>query len=146
MAVDRESKVLGPEFKRQKPRKAPKVEKKIVETDDTVCVALNRPIGIKFPMPDGSMVEIKGNGEPLRGKDQGILTPGAYGLTIIKREQWEYILKTYGWQRIFTNGLCFACNKKVDAEAEAESRDDLRNGLEPVEVADLNNTQEAKGA
>ena len=128
-----EKKILGPEYKRKNPRKA-KAEKKIVETDTTVCVALNRPIGLKFDMPDGRVVEINGNGEPLRGKEQGILTPGSFGLTIINAEDWEYILKTYGHLKIFTNGFCFAARKKTDAEEEAENRDDLRNGLEPVDV------------
>lgn len=145
MAVEKESKVLGPQFKREKTRK-PKVEKKAepVETSDTVCVALNRPLGLVFTMPDGREVEINGNGESLRGQEMGILKPGSYGLTIIKADDWEYIIKQYGHLKIFQNGFCFATKKKVDAQEEAENRDDLRNGLEPVDV-EKTVTKEAKG-
>jgi len=146
MAVEKESKILGPEFKRKSPRKASKQEKKpeAVETDSTVCVALNRPLGLSFRMPDGRQVVFNGNGEPFRGKEQGILQPGSYGLTIIAAEDWDYIIKTYGHLKIFTNGFCFATRKKVDAVAEAENRDDLRTGLEPVDVS-ATATKEAKG-
>lgn len=143
MAAEKENKVLGPKFERKTTRK-PREKKAVVETSDTVCVALNRPIGLVFRMADGRPVEINGNGEPLRGKEQGILQPGSYGLTIIKAEDWEYILKTYGHLKIFQNGFCFATKKKADAEEEAENRDDLRNGLEPVDV-DKTATKEAKG-
>jgi hypothetical protein len=142
--TEKQSKVIGPQFERKTERK-PKAVKKTIETDDTVCVALNRPMGIKFTMADGHFVEINGNGEPLRGLDKGILVPGSYGLTIIKAEDWDYIVKTYGGMRIFKEGLCFATRKKVEAQEEAESRDDLRNGLEPVEV-DKTATKEVTGA
>lgn len=140
-----ESKILGPEYKR-KPGRKPKVEKKPepVETSETVCVALNRPLGISFPMPDGRIVTFNGNGEPLRGQEMGILQPGSFGLTIIKAEDWNYILKTWGHLKIFQNGFCFAARKKVEAQAEAENRDDLRNGLEPVNVQQTA-TKEAVG-
>lgn len=146
MAVEKESKVIGPQFKREKARK-PKVEKKAepVESSDTVCVALNRPLGLVFTLPDGREVEIKGNGETLRGQEMGILKPGSFGLTIIKADDWEQILKHYGHLKIFQNGFCFATRKKVDTQEEAENRDDLRNGLEPVDV-EKTATKEAKGA
>ena len=137
-----ESKILGPEFKRKTERK-PREKKAIVETSDTVCVALNRPLGLVFRMADGREVEINGNGVDLRGKEQGILQPGAFGLTIMPAADWEYILKTYGHLKIFQNGFCFAARKKADAQEEAENRDDLRNGLEPVDV-EKTATKEAK--
>ena len=145
MAVEKESKVIGPQFKRERTRK-PKTEKKAepVETSDTVCVALNRPLGLIFTLPDGREVEIKGNGESLRGQEMGILKPGSYGLTIIKADDWEQIVKIYGHLKIFQNGFCFATRKKADTQEEAENRDDLRNGLEPVDV-EKTATKEAKG-
>lgn len=114
-----------------------------VDMDDTVCVALNRPNGVYFRMPDGRRVELNGNGQPLIGRDKGILPVGAYGLTIIKAEDWEYILKHYGGMKLFTNGLCFATGNKEDSQEEAESRADLRNGLEPVNPKKTQ-TQEAQ--
>lgn len=137
-----ESKLIGPKFERKTARKAAPKKAETQERDDTVCVALNRPIGVVYEMPDGRRVELKGNGSHLIGKESGVLPVGAYGLTIIKAEDWDYIVKTYGNQKIFTNGLCFATKKKADAEEEAESRDDLRNGLEPVNVKTLKDTQE----
>ena len=103
-----------------------------VENDDTVCVALNRPNGIYFRMPDGRKVELNGNGHSLAGRNKGVLPVGTYGLTLIKREDWDHILKNFGGMKLFKNGLCFAADKRDDAEKEAESRNDLRNGLEPV--------------
>ena len=53
-------------------------------------------------------------------------------------------MKQYGHLKIFQNGFCFATKKKADAQEEAENRDDLRNGLEPVDV-ERTATKEAKG-
>lgn len=140
----KESKVIGPQFKRKTEKKVAPKKAQQVETDSTVCVALNRPLGIKFRMPDGRHVEIKGNGEPLIGKEKGELPVGAYGLTIINAEDWDYIVKTYGGMKIFSEGLCFATRKKADSQEEAESRDDLRNGLEPVDVKTLKTKEATK--
>ena len=132
----KESKVIGPKFERKAPRKETTVKKKQEqqETDSTVCVAFNRPIGLKFPMPDGRIVEIKGNGDSMVGKGQKGLPIGAYGFTSINAEDWDYIVKKFGGMKIFTSGLCYATKRRSDAKEEAESRDDLRNGLEPVDV------------
>lgn len=129
-----QDKIIGPKFARKVERKATAAKQQPQERDDTVCVALNRPMGIKFPMPDGKTVTINGNSTHLIGKEKGELPIGAYGLTIIKESEWEYIIKTFGGMRIFTEGLCFATRRRHDAQDEAESRDDLRNGLEPVDV------------
>ena len=114
------------------------------DADNTVCVALNRPYGLYFRMPDGRKVELNGNGCSLIGKDKGILPVGTYGLTIIKAEDWEYILKTYGGMRLFRNGLCFATDNREDTQEEAKDRNDLRNGLEPVNP-ERTQTKEAVG-
>jgi len=95
-------------------------------------------------MPDGRKVELNGNGQALTGRDKGVLPVGTCGLTIIRAEDWEYILKTYGDGRLFRNGLCFAASRKADAVGEAESRRDLRNGLEPVNPGKTG-TKEAAG-
>jgi len=114
------------------------------ENDSTICVALNRPYGVYFRMPDGRKVTLNGNGAPLIGKEKGVLPVGAYGLTIISAEDWEYILKTYGNGKLFKNGLCFAAPRKAEAAEEAESRSDLRNGLEPINPK-RTGTKEAAG-
>lgn len=122
--------LLTPEFVRQ-----PQVEKVVKpRSSDLVCVALNRPYGISFRMPNGRKVEFKGNGQALIGKEKGILPIGAYGMTMVDKEDWEWIYSNYKSMPIFKNGLCFATTRKADAVDEAESRDDLRNGLEPVDT------------
>lgn len=113
------------------------------ETDDTVCIMLNHPYGLYFRMPDGRRVELNGNGQSLIGKDKGILPIGTSGETIIKRSDWEYILKHFGGMKIFKNGLCFATRTRHDSRIEAASRSDLRNGLEPVDPT-RTATKEAK--
>lgn len=102
------------------------------ETDSTVTVCLNRPLGLYFKRPDGSRITLNGNDASLIGKEKGILSVGTFGETILKKSDWEYILKTYGSAKIFKNGLCFAAERGEDARAEAQDRKDLRSGLEPV--------------
>ena len=100
----------------------------------TVVVALNRVQGIDYPMPDGRVVSIAGNAVGLRGQEMGVLPLGAYGLTEIREDDWLYIEKTWGQTPLFKNGLIFASTKgEKDAKAEARNREDLRNGMEPVD-------------
>lgn len=98
----------------------------------TVVVALNRATGIQFTMPDGRKVLVNGNAVDLRGKGKGVLPVGAFGLTTIAADDWEYIKKTYGGMEIFENGLIFTSERKADAMDEAEEKKELRHGLEPV--------------
>ena len=99
----------------------------------TVVVALNRVQGIDYPMPDGRIVSIAGNAEGLRGQEMGVLPVGAYGLTEVREDDWLYIEKMWGETPLFKNGLIFAQSKAADAKAEAKNREDLRNGMEPVD-------------
>lgn len=100
----------------------------------TVVVALNRVQGIDYPMPDGRVVSIAGNAMDLRGQEMGVLPMGAYGLTEIREDDWLYIQKMWGESPLFKNGLIFASTKgEKDAKAEAKNREDLRNGMEPVD-------------
>lgn len=107
---------------------------KQIETDSTVAVALNRQNGIMFVMPDGRKVTINGNAAHLRGKEKGKLPSGAFGITVIAREDWDYIVKTYNGMEIFKTGLLFASDKKAKAIDEAEEKEETRHGLEPVNV------------
>lgn len=100
----------------------------------TVVVALNRVQGIDYPMPDGRVVSVAGNAVSLRGQEMGVLPMGAYGLTEIREDDWLYIEKMWGQTPLFKNGLIFASSKgEKDAKAEARNREDLRNGMEPVD-------------
>jgi hypothetical protein len=99
-----------------------------------VVVALNRVQGIDYPMPDGRIVSIAGNAVALRGQEMGVLPVGAYGLTEVREDDWLYIEKMWGETPLFKNGLIFASSKgEKDAKAEARNREDLRNGMEPVD-------------
>jgi hypothetical protein len=103
-------------------------------SSETVCVAANIPLDIRFKLRSGKSVIINGNASHLRGDDKGVLPVGGYGLTVIPRESWEEIQKTYGGMRAFKEGLIFACDTRGDAEREADSRSGLRNGNEPREI------------
>lgn len=140
-SVVAESPVISPAF--QRPSQAVKSE--VVTSRDTVVVALNRPYGLSFRMPNGRKVVIKGNGESLIGKEKGVLPIGAYGLTTIAADDWDYIMKHHSSMPIFKNGLCFATKRKADALDEAENRDDLRNGLEPIDPEKTATKEAEKG-
>lgn len=114
---------------------AKKQAKQNVQSSNTVFVALNRPNGIQFTMPDGRKVKINGNACDLRGKEKGVLPIGAFGLTELDSEDWDYIKKTYGRMELFENGLLFASDKKEKAKAEASEKEETRNGFEPVNTA-----------
>lgn len=115
--------------------KKPAVTAPAAASGKTVVVALNRVQGLDFPMPDGRVVSIAGNAQYLRGKDTGVLPVGAFGLTEIREDDWLYIEKMWGESPMFKNGLIFASSKgEKDAKAEAQNREDLRNGLEPVDT------------
>lgn len=99
----------------------------------TVTVAFNRATGIRFPMPDGRTVLINGNAADLRGREKGVLPVGAFGLTTIAADDWDYITRTWGRMEIFENGLIFAAERRADAADEAAEKAELRHGLEPAD-------------
>jgi hypothetical protein len=105
---------------------------------DTVFVAYNSPVGIKFPMPDGRKVLIEGNAAHLRGKEKGTLPIGGFGLTRIAKSDWAYIVKTYGGSIDFTSGRLFAQDSRARAEDEAGEKSATRHGLEPVDTSRTN--------
>jgi hypothetical protein len=108
-----------------------------------VFVALNRASGLKFVMPDGRRVEIAGNAAHLKGLEKGKLPIGAFGLTPVAADDWEYIKETYGALALFKNGLIFAAERKDYALDEAEEKSELRHGLEPVAPEDMKTTPAA---
>ena len=113
--------------------KAKKTNTKAAAAASTVTVALNYPTGINFEIGT-RRIRIAGNGERLKGKEQGVIVPGGYGLTTISASDWEAIKAKYGKMRIFSKGLIFASSSKADAEDEAEEKSELRNGYEPVDT------------
>lgn len=100
---------------------------------DSVVIALNCAHGIEFDISGNRTVRINGNSEGLRGKDKGHIPVGGFGLTVVKRADWEEIKKRYHHMRVFRSGLLVEANSKAEAEEEAEERKDTRHGLEPID-------------
>ena len=104
------------------------------KADGYVMVCLNRPTGIKFALPGGKIVRINGNAVDLKGRDMGVLPIGAYGMTMVREEDWEAIKATYAASMpIFARGLIFAQSDMASAVDEAKDKSGLRNGLEPID-------------
>lgn len=107
---------------------------------ETVLVALCHPQGIVFPLAnnDGKKYRVKlnGNAADLIGKPKGVLPQGGFGLTTVKKTDWELIVATYGGMEIFKNGLCFAADDKASLMSEMDEKDEVRHGREPVKISD----------
>lgn len=110
-------------------------EKPASSRSKTCFVGLNRVLGLNFPLPGGRVLHLDGNGAPLRGKEKGILSVGTYQLTEVDAEDWAYVKKTFGKMAAFVNGLIIDAPARQDVLAEAESRRELRHGMEPVNPA-----------
>jgi len=114
--------------------------------NDIVTVALCHPLGIKFRLGKEHSVILRGNATDLIGKEKGILPMGGFGLTQIRRDEWEEIKRVYGKMAIFRNGLIFAHEKKSYVEEESHEKEDLRHGFEPIEVEGPNKTSKTEPA
>ena len=101
-----------------------------------VYVYANLPSGQVFTLPDGGRVEIKGvPASLLRGPDGQRLKGGKYGVTRVRRAEWEAVLRLYGGMSLFRDGLVFAVNSEHDGGQEAHGRRDMRHGFEPLDPA-----------
>ena len=105
---------------------------------NTVIVCCNEPHNIIFSIADNAgrkqKIEINGNAVHLRGKTQGKIPVGAYGMTTVDADAWEKIKAKYGKMPAFLNGRIFASDTKSEAESETENRKNLRHGKEPIDV------------
>ena len=85
--------------------------------NDMVTVACGIPMGLRLNLSDGDLVLA---GVPMSHivsaiKGVGYLPAGKFGLTPVKKSQWEEILAKYGRYDFIVNGTVFA----------AESRDEV---------------------
>ncbi|HJA08904.1 MAG TPA: hypothetical protein H9962_06920 [Candidatus Mailhella merdigallinarum] len=104
------------------------------DPDGYVYVYANLPSGQIFALPDGGKVEIKGvPASLLRGPEGERLKGGKYGVTRVKKNEWDAVLRLYGTMAIFRNGLVFATGSEFDGGEEAHQRRDLRHGFEPLD-------------
>lgn len=109
------------------------VKEESVTMTNNVVVCSNYPLDLKFRIGEKSVI-IKGNSSNLRGKAKGVLpTGGAFGITSVPTEAWEYIAKTYADAPYIKNGLVFA-STAANARAEAKERAGLRHGFEPIDT------------
>lgn len=113
------------------PRPKNKRKQRVRSTD--VVVAYNSPRGIIFNL-DGHKVLVKGNAEHLRGAEMGIIPVGRYGYTVMPASDWDQIKAVYGEMSMFKKGLIFSESNIPSAEARADEQEELRHGLEPVDV------------
>lgn len=112
--------------------KAEAVKEKAAGTD-MVTVACGIPMGLKLNLPSG---DITLAGMPMSHivsaiKGVGYLPAGKFGLTVLKRFQWEEILAKYGKYDFILNGTIFAkeSHDAVAAEAKEKSGENLDRNL-----------------
>lgn len=103
--------------------------------NDTVVVACGIPMGQIFNV-NGKEILLKG--APLShlvsAYQQGVFLPaGKYGLTEIAREDWEAILKNYGYCDFIQNGVIFAKEHKEAVLEEAQEKSKKRLGFEQAD-------------
>lgn len=103
------------------------------KSTDKVLVGMNWAHDLKFTLSNGNTVTLNGAAHDLKGKDMGVLPRGEFGLTWVKKTEWEDIQNLYGKTSKFVNGLIFAAEDRGSALDEAEDRAETRHGLEAVE-------------
>ena len=122
---------------------AAKTAQSVVKTDTKVVVCLNLAHSLVFDVGD-KKIKINGSNENLRGANEGILSIGKFGESIIDRQDWEEIVRQYGNMTIFKNGLIFAQNDTASARAKAKELKDTRHGLEPVDPKRTTTKEDSK--
>ena len=100
---------------------------------DMVTVACGIPMGLKLNLSDGELILA---GVPMSHivssiKGIGYLPAGKFGLTAIKKSQWEEILAKYGKCDFIENGIVFASDaqEEVVEVAKEKSGKDLEKNL-----------------
>lgn len=105
------------------------------KSSTTVVVCFNSFHDRIFRLTNGRTVTLHGvKASSLVGVD-GRPLASQYGRTNLPVEVWEELKKMYGRLRIFERGLIFEERDEASAADAAADRADLRNGLEPVNVA-----------
>lgn len=120
-----------------------KTAQSVVKTDTKVVVCLNLAHSLVFDVGN-KKIKINGSNENLRGANEGILSIGKFGESIIDRQDWEEIVRQYGNMTIFKSGLIFAQNDTASARAKAKELKDTRHGLEPVDPKRTTTKEDSK--
>lgn len=115
-----------------------------------VKVYLRNAFGIDFPMPDGRIVSINCSTFNLRGKDTGVIDLSRVQQNVIDEDDWEYIKKTFGYQKIFVNGFIHAEPVNISVSEEKAIEKDMQENLpklalEPVDPTHTASKPEKQG-
>lgn len=102
--------------------------------NNDVYVVSHLARGVSFLMPDGSKVRLNSRNDHLKGKESGILTSEGGCITKIAKDKWEYIKSHWKNFEPIKNGLIYASEKYNDAKAQAQEKQELKSGLEPVNI------------
>ena len=105
------------------------------KSSTTVVVCFNSFHDRIFRLSSGRKITLHGvKVSSLVGVDGRPLAP-QYGRTVLPVEDWEALKMQYGRLRIFELGMVFEERDEASSADAAADRADLRNGLEPVNVA-----------
>lgn len=109
--------------------------KKVV-SEDTVTIGCGIPMGQRFFLSNGEVVELKG--VPMShlvsaAKGNAYLPAGKYGLTVIKKSQWKEILAKYGKCDFILNGVIFAERDVESAQAKGTELKEKKMGFEQAD-------------
>lgn len=91
---------------------------------DMITVACGIPMGLKLNLPSGDLIL---KGVPMSHvvsavKGVGYLPAGKFGLTAIKKSQWEEILAQYGRYDFIVNGVVFAKDSYEETVEKSKER------------------------
>lgn len=112
----------------------------------TVTVMSALPSAHEFNLPDGKILTIKGRPESLFVGENGLPLEGnQYGETTgIKKEDWSYIMKTYGTLPFFKSEVVFAVENQDQKKAKKKDNKKLKTGLEQVDTKKTRTTPKPK--
>lgn len=119
---------------------ATRTKKTVESTTETnsisndVIVVSHMHRDIAFILPQKKRVTINGTSKFLRGKEMGVIPVGTATFTKVKKEDWEYIIKTWAKFEPFVNGLIYASKDESSAKDESRDKKELRDGFEPVDT------------
>lgn len=110
-------------------------QKETAKERDMITVACGFPMGLKLPLKDGVVVL---NGMPLSHivsakKNGGFLPAAKFGLTSIKKDQWDEILAKYGKCDFIVNGTIFAKECREEAVDNALEKSEKHLGFEQAD-------------
>lgn len=114
--------------------KSEKQESFDTKSDDMVMIGCIWPSGILARCGKGNnKIKINGSNVSHDNANPKPLPKGAFGLTLLKRSDWEAILKYDAVIRqLHDRGMIYDSKNRNEAVAQAKDKKDFRHGLESV--------------